>query len=212
MSKFYILQEKNEKEDSNYDENVSENFYVYENSIDYSIKKDENEDQIATNCFLSYLKRIKLPERPKQGFYIENKDFVAFKGLGREPSLFFHMLVVPSLEHCYDLESNEIILKNVRDLKFCHIPLLNKMKQECIRWSKRNKKWFYKIFNFTNLDLWFKEDNLQFGFHYPPTVGLLHMHFMIGPVTEHGETQKDRWVSLDKVLENLQDSTNLSCV
>ena len=45
---------------------------------------------------------------------------------------------------------------------------------------------------------------IQFGFHTQPTVGYLHMHMLIGPLTEEGETYQHRWISLDKVIDYLK--------
>ena len=78
------------------------------------------------------------------------------------------------------------------------------MKKAFIAFIRRNRKWFLTIYNFTNMEQnWLTEESFHFGFHWPPTIGYLHMHASVGPITEHGELLKDRWVSLDKIIENL---------
>jgi hypothetical protein len=207
-SKFYKLNGKDEKEEICYTQKVALNLPIYTDSVEYKnseIELTEEHEEKAKKFFIPYLLGEKLPERPKCGFYFDNEDFVAFKGIGKEMSLFFHLLIVPTIKHGYN-SNDKITLRSVRDIKKEHIPLLLGMKNEFNKFIRRNRKWFLTVYNFTNMEQnWMKEEQFQFGFHWPPTIGYLHMHAMVGPVTKHGESMKDRWVSLDNVIENLKN-------
>lgn len=205
--KFHTLVNIYDKEKICYGQKVSSSLILYKESADYTKQHDMKQAIQNAVYFLKYLRGEEEPERPrgsgKKGYYFQNDDFVAFKGLGKEISMFFHMLIIPTLKHGYDEQNDKIVLSSVQDLKKEHIPLLINMKNEFIKFVKHNEKWFCKIYRIKNLEFWLNPDKFQFGFHWPPTVGYLHMHAMVGPITEHGESMKDRWVSLENVIENL---------
>lgn len=137
----------------------------------------------------------------KKGFYIETNDILAFRGiLGKDLSKVWHMLVIPRDEY--------IIW--VGDLKYKHINLLKRMMNMCICWININRRYFqekYKYIKLADKDIDWWLDNPSYGFHIHPTVGYLHMHFIVGPLTEFGSSQEylDNWVSIDTIINYLED-------
>lgn len=190
----YKLKDKKEKE--NYDQKVSSN-NVYTYSVDFSEKLDlEEQEKYARKVFFPYLRKEKFPKRGvSEGFYFETENLIAFQGKGEHSSLFFDMLVLPKLKHGYNKENDKIVLKSCKDLTEKHKFLLDEIKIETYKFVKRNRIWFYRVYNFKNIEYWL--NNIQFGFHYPPTVGYLHAHVLIGPLTEHGFNLSDRWVKME---------------
>lgn len=172
------------------------NVEFYKTSTDFS--KEHNltvQENTARKAFFPYLHKQKLPE---SGFLFETDNLLAFRGKGKPSSVLFDMMVVPKLKHGYNKQTDKIILKSCRDLTYKHENLLNSMKECVYKFSNENKNWF--IENFENVDFWLK--NIQFGFHYPPSVGYLHMHVLIGPLSEHGLSISHRWVKLEDIEKN----------
>lgn len=205
VTDFYLLKDRQEKRD--YKQLVKTDFYKSYANIEKPYKEN-NQELSARKFFFPYLNNVKIPERPygsgRKGFYMKNEDFIAFKGIGKESSLFFHMLIVPTLKHGYNKEKDEIILKDCSSITKKHIPLLVSMKEEYCKWVQLNKNWFIEMFKNKDIEYWLQPENLQFGFHYPPSVGYLHLHAMVGPITEHGDRMKYRCINLKDVLNKLQ--------
>ena len=89
----------------------------------------------------------------------------------------FHLLAFPKDKN----------IKSIRDLNTDHIPLLKNM-------VKKSKEYIKKNYSF-------EEDEIEAHFHYPPTVLLLHIHFVLvnnrkfrKPILEH---------SVNSVMQNL---------
>lgn len=170
---------------------------IYLNSVDFSDEINlEKQEKKARENFFPYLKG----EKEYEKLFMENDDFVAFKGYGESSGLFFHMIIVPKLKHAYDKENDKILLMSVKDINESHKELLNKMKNETFKFVKRNSIWFNKNYRFKDTGKWLKNENIQFGFHYPPSIGYLHMHVVIGPLTTHGAELADRWVKLENIF------------
>jgi m7GpppX diphosphatase len=109
----------------------------------------------------------------------ENKNFVLVMRRQMKPDKIstFHLLAF----------SKDKTIKSIRDLKPDHIPILKNM-------VKKSKKYIKKNYNF-------EEDEVEAHFHYPPTVLLLHIHFVLvnnrkfrKPIIEH---------SVNSVIQNL---------
>lgn len=199
----YLLKNKREKNEIHYKQTIKKDAYTV--PINFSDEEMNPEQDIkARKYFFPYLKGVKLPGRPdgnvNKGFYFQTDDFVAFKGLGKDASLFFHLLIVPTLKHGYDRDSDTIILKNCSDIKEKHKTLLFNMKKHFCCWVQLNKQWFYDTFDSEDVDFWLKPENFHFGFHWPPSIGYLHLHAMVGPITKHGfYNMVNRWVDLKDI-------------
>ena len=164
---------------------------VYINSVNYSYDIDLTEqEKTARTNFFPYLQNKKRPEK----IYIETDDILAFKPKGESSGLFLHMIILPKLKHGYDKENDKILLKSVKDLTDNHKFLIDIMKKETFKFITRNRLWFHKNYRYKNTSEWLKK--VHFGFHYPPTVGYLHMHVIIGPLTKHGIGLTNRWVKI----------------
>lgn len=109
----------------------------------------------------------------------ENKNFVLVMRRQMKPDKIstFHLLAFPK----------DKTIKSIRDLEPDHIPLLKNMVKKSKEYIKKN--------------YCFEEDQVEAHFHYPPTVLLLHIHFMLvnnrkfrKPIIEH---------SVNSVMQNL---------
>lgn len=114
----------------------------------------------------------------------ENKNFVLIMQKRMKPNEIktFHLLAFPK----------DKTIKSIRDLTNIHIPLLQEM-------VKKSKEYIKKNYNF-------EKDEIETHFHYPPSVLLLHIHFVLAnnknfrkPLIEH---------SVNSVIENLNIDPN----
>jgi hypothetical protein len=110
----------------------------------------------------------------------ENKNFVLImrRRMTLDKINKFHLLAFPKDKR----------IKTIRDLTIIHIPLLEEM-------VKKSKEYIKKNYNF-------EKDEIETHFHYPPTVLLLHIHFVLAnnknfrkPLYEH---------SVNSVIQNIR--------
>lgn len=171
--------------------------------------------KLGISVFLPFTSGIKVPERPggsgRLGFHIVSKHVVAFRGIGgRDMASIWHMLIVPRAELVMSTpSSNEAVvsLKWLYDLRPEHLPLLYTMREESLVYLQANKGYFIDVVKGRGDNLaWLEPNAVRFGFHSRPSVGYLHMHMLIGPLTDFGADtpQRIRWVSLETILEILE--------
>ena len=158
---------------------------VFEKSNNITYKLCENDGSIFKK-FISGEITYKKPDGTP-GFYIKSEHCVGLQGIGIDHANIFHMLIIPK-------KSN---IRWCKDLKNKDIPLLLHMKQVGLQWIDKNRPQLQ--------ELWNKNDEIpiQFGFHTQPTVGYLHMHMLVGHLTEEGAKYKDKWISLQDVVNEL---------
>jgi len=174
--------------------------------------------------FLPFAKGESAPGRPngsgRFGFYIDAPEFVAFRGVGGvDMAKIWHMLIIPKdfvACSCFGTEIEAIELKWVYDLMPRHAGLLCRMRRASLDFVKANEQYF-KSESADSLmgkspSEWLKEENIRLGFHSSPSVGYLHMHVLVGPLTEFGATHDNvvRWINLDSVLKVLEEGKPFS--
>jgi hypothetical protein len=210
----YKLSEPDEKEEITENQTASKKMLRYQKSVPVCFYKQMDmvcQKHLARKYFFPYLSGGRVPERPKgsgrSGFYINHDDYLAFKGLGCDMSLFFAFVMIPKLKHGYDNLNDKIVLASCRDITTKHVELFLKMKAGALEFIKYNRDWFYKYREKQwldkknkDIDYFLKEENIQFGFHWPPSIGYIHLHVLVGPLTCHGEQLRNRWISLDSIL------------
>lgn len=145
-----------------------------------------------------------IPERPlgsgNKGFYFNTGNIMAFRGINDyDLALYWHMITIPSLKI---VQKNE--LKWVFDLNINHIPLLLEMKSYSLIFLNKNKNAFISYYG-NQIKRYLKPGQIQFGFHTKPSIGYLHMHTLVGPITEGGNSDGNRghWIHLDEIIELL---------
>uniref|UniRef100_A0A7S2SE05 Uncharacterized protein n=1 Tax=Mucochytrium quahogii TaxID=96639 RepID=A0A7S2SE05_9STRA len=180
--------------------------------------------EIGSKFFVPFAKLEALPGRPdksnRRGFYIEDEQFVALRGVGGlDMAKIWHMLIIPTAAIAGFDESQTAgnnRLEWVFDLKVEHLKLLLAMKNAALDFLEGNREYFKKVqpSELANkpLDYWLDPQNVSLGFHSVPTVGYLHMHMLVGPLTEFGGSDKnvERWISLNEVVQCLQSGHNVS--
>lgn len=104
-------------------------------------------------------------------------------------------------------KSSGIELQWVFDITAEHVPLLLEMRRQGLAFVEHNRAYFLAMYAGQTLagkpvEYWLKPENVQFGFHMRPTVGYLHCHMCVGPVTEFGYSSHYQfgWLSLDRVI------------
>jgi hypothetical protein len=150
------------------------------------------------------------PGRPngsgRKGYYIKSPDTLAFRGVGgKDMATLWHMLMIPN-RLLFDPSGEYVALRWIYDLKPEHAPLLRIQRTLALAWVARNKSWFVERYGrrlgAEGIKHWLKPENIQMGFHKKPSVGVLHLHVLVGPLTEFGGEPEmlDRWVPLKDVI------------
>ena len=116
------------------------------------------------------------------GVLKDGENVMAFRGVGdADMAMGYHFLVIPKnmphLESIHDLDGNNAEHHRVVD----------------------NMATFgYGICVENNLT----DQPICMGFHNDPTVGYLHMHVLVGHLTECGYRERHRWVSVKNVFND----------
>jgi hypothetical protein len=156
-----------------------------------------------------------------------------FYGLGPPGGSMLHLVVIPDNEHI----ATEV--NSVRDLNAGHVEVLKKMKEDAVNYVKTNaaayasrliaedvgKEVVSKLIGDNTegtvdegrkmlQDIYEDSDQWHFGFHETPTIGYLHMHVIIGPLTDPlndpmGNRNEDHehtnWVPFDALIGILKE-------
>lgn len=160
--------------------------------------------------FTGFVKGTAEPGRPnesgRKGYYIKSPDTLAFRGVGgKDMAIIWHMLMIPN-HSLFDKKGENVVLRWIYDLKPEHATLLRVMRTLALAWVARNKVWFIKRYERRlgkeGVKHWLQPENIQIGFHKKPSVGVLHMHVLVGPLTDFGSEPEmlERWVPLKDVL------------
>ncbi|GBG32070.1 CD109 antigen [Hondaea fermentalgiana] len=150
-------------------------------------------------------------------FLINTPRALGFIGKGdKDISRLLHMLLIPkprstaivSLPGQGNSNSdndndNETFIPWVFALTPDDLDILYEMRELGLNFlrQEKNMQWFYQ--RYAHLDVetdllgfalreWLSPDHIQFGFHIRPTVGYLHMHMLVGPLTEFGADYEER--------------------
>lgn len=181
------------KEQTAEDQNIGD-FLIYSrqlNMISYSKKLPE--DAIKKGeVFQKIANEEIIPTMPngEQKFHIKTDKYVGFRGVGgKDLAKIFHFLIIPRK----DAPSWIGDAKNFRVFNS-----ISEMKKIAKKWIELNRNFFRKrypnLIAGKNVDYWLS--NPQMGFHIKPSVGYLHMHVLIGPLTEFGCENINNWFSV----------------
>jgi hypothetical protein len=118
---------------------------------------------------------------------INTKDCLGFLGIGADHATVFHLLIIPK----------QTGLQWYQDLEPEHIDLLENMRYAGECFVEKNKLMLDKISD--NQDY-----KVRFGFHTRPTVGYLHLHMMVGPLSTQFDSYHDNWVDYYQVIEYIK--------
>jgi diadenosine tetraphosphate (Ap4A) HIT family hydrolase len=105
------------------------------------------------------------------GILFETDTMIAFRGTGsNDMATEYHFLVCPKYRPD---------LKSCHDLTVSDMGLVQQMVDKA------------KLFVWTTIGY---DNVITCGFHSTPTVGYLHMHVLVGPLTEYGYRERERWI------------------
>lgn len=142
-------------------------------------------------------------------FLVSTEHALGFLGVGgHDLSRLLHLVLIPAHDEARPS------LRWVFDLVHSDLPLLAEMRQAGLAFFRENVPWFraryaamdvQRDLRGRSLEYWLREENVSFGFHANPSVGYLHMHMLVGPLTTEGysERYRDSWVPLEAVIEVL---------
>lgn len=189
------------------------------------------------NIFVPIMKGERLPGMPEQAEngdirakrLVDRSNLLVFFGAGAEDlSRLLHVLIVPKYDYVTfaDDDEDDGIEGNVKlrwafDLGPQHISLLQDMHKAGLDFVQANRRWFFSRYRGLDevedlcgipLQQWIQPIQVQFGFHVRPTVGYLHLHMLVGPVTEFGASYGKNWISYDSVMSFLETGTSMDTV
>lgn len=216
-----------EKESSVLDQKLSEEnpTGMYEDVDSWEYHGELTEEAISRGGkIFSQIGRLELiPARPansgRKGFYIQDDDVLAFRGIaGHDLAVVWHMLLIPSMHamrsRVRETDTDPEVPVSLRwffDLEVKDLPLMYKMKQYSQDFVELNRAYFKHIWQDYDLkgreiEFWLRPENIQLGFHLTPSVGYLHAHLMVGPITEFGNADRHvyNWISIDRVIHVLE--------
>ena len=127
-------------------------------------------------------------------------QFMGFRGIGdNDLAVYWHMLVIPDLATV-----QEHNLRWVFDLTRQDVPMLMTKKAHAMVFLAQNRAAFAARYGPGPIGRAMKNE-VQCGFHTVPTVGYLHMHALLGPLTAFGgsDDSRGKWISLEEVLDIL---------
>jgi len=177
-------------------------------------------EELGKSVFLPIAKLQALPGKnfgPR--LLIKRKDVLGFFGVGDiDLSRLLHVLLIP--REAGMTSGDGVRLRWIFDLVFSDIPLLESMKAAGLDFLRANYAWLMarsarfdreKDLLKEPLEHWLEPKNVQFGFHVRPSVGYLHMHMLVGPITKEGcsDRYKLNWISLDEVFSALRTRGHL---
>lgn len=122
----------------------------------------------------------------------------------------FHLVVIPKNKTNADgvlidkLHGNRIPA-HIGDANDNHLDLLDEMEQAAKDFFVENRAKLEERFG---ADVIAKEmeKGIQMGFHLEPSIGYIHMHALLGPLTESGVKEAHKWISLSDARERLANT------
>jgi hypothetical protein len=136
--------------------------------------------------------------------YFELGRLFAFRGIsGNDLAIYWHMLVIANLTTTQSHGGCQG-LRWVFDLTRSDVPLLMEMKARSLVFLAQNREAFAATYGTAPISRAMKSD-IQFGFHTTPSIGYLHLHVLLGPLTVFGSScdSRGKWIALDEVLDIL---------
>lgn len=167
---------------------------------------------LNANYFVEYAygdTRAKMPWLNEYGneelrFHFENEKCMGFLGVGnKDIAHMWHMNVIPKIR------DQDLPIRWIFDLEPHHIPLLHNMRKSALHYISMNRSYFMEMYP----DLatkWLAPENIKIGFHTVPSIAYLHMHVLVGPITDYGDEIADKWVPFEKVNEYLNQDKDMN--